>query len=253
MRRTVLLAALAVLFAPGVAFGQIVELEGRYWFTDLSAAMKAKGGSLPGTDIDFGDELGLKSENAPEGRLTFLTGRNSRIRLAYTPLHFEGEKTIGRTITFDGTTFAANSRVATDLDIQYGRIGWIWEPLGIPRVLKFGWIVEAKGFLIDASMRNRGVTPEVRETASLPFVLPTLGLAFDLTLHPAVHLFAEASGLPAGDLGHIVDAEAGLRILPVPFVNLSAGYRILDIRVEDGGDFAKMRLSGPFVGASLRF
>jgi hypothetical protein len=70
--------------------------------------------------------------------------------------------------------------VATDLDIQYGRLGWVWEPLGIPRVLKFG----------------------------------------------------EASGLPAGDLGHIVDAEAG---------------------VHDGGDFAKLRLSGPFVGVSLRF
>jgi len=253
MLRTVLLAALAVLLTQGVALGQIVELEGRYWFTDLRATMKAKGGSLPGTDIDVKDDLGLKGEDAPEGRLTFLTGPNSRIRLAYTPLHFEGEKTVGRTITFDGTSFAANSRVATDIDVQYGRIGWIWEPLGIPRVLKFGGILEAKGFLIDATLKNRGVTPESKESATLPLVLPTIGVALDLTLHPAVHLFAEASGLPAGDLGHIVDAEAGLRFLPVPLFSLSAGYRVLDLRAEDSGDFAKVNLSGPFVGASFRF
>jgi hypothetical protein len=253
MVRTVLLAALAVLFAQGVAFGQIVELEGRYWFTDLSASIKAERGSLPATDIDMGDDLGLKSANAPEGRLTFLTGPNSRIRLAYTRLDFEGEKTVGRTITFDGNTFAANSRMASDLEIQYGRLGWIWEPLGIPKILKFGGILEAKGFLIDASLRTRGATPETKESATLPLVLPTLGLALDLTIYPKVHLFAEASGLPAGDLGHIVDAEAGLRFSPLPIVTLSAGYRLFDMRVEDGGDRAKLRLYGPFVGASLRF
>ena len=42
MLRTVLLAALAVFLTQGVAFGQIVELEGRYWFTDLHATMKAR-------------------------------------------------------------------------------------------------------------------------------------------------------------------------------------------------------------------
>jgi hypothetical protein len=253
MLRTVLPAVLAVLLAQGVAFGQIVELEGRYWFTDLSSSIKAKRGSLPATDIDMGDDLGLKSASAPEGRLTFLTGPNSRIRLAYTRLDFEGEKTVGRTITFDGTTFAANSRMASDLEIQYGRLGWIWEPLGIPKILKFGGILEAKGFLIDASVRTRGATPEVKESATLPLVLPTLGLALDLTIYPKVHLFAEVSGLPAGDLGHIVDAEAGLRYSLLPIVTLSAGYRLFDMRVEDGDDRAKLRLYGPFVGASLRF
>jgi len=253
MLQTAVLTALAVLLAQGVAFGQIVELEARYWFIDLNASAKAKSGSLPGTDIDLGDDLGLKSENAPEGRLTFFAGPNSRIRLAYTRLDFEGDKTLGRTITFEGEAFTANSRVATDLDIQYGRLGWVWEPLGIPGVLKFGGILEAKGFLIDASLKTRGVVPQARESATLPLVLPTLGLALDLTPYRTLHLFAEASGLPAGDLGHIVDAEAGVRFLPLPFFGLSAGYRLLDLRVHDGDDFAKLRLAGPFVGVSLRF
>src|SRR5438093_5624370 len=122
MLQTAVLTALAVLLAQGVAFGQIVELEARYWFIDLNVSAKAKSGSLPGSDIDLGDDLGLKSENAPEGRLTFFAGPNSRIRLAYTRLDFEGDKTLGRTITFEGETFTANSRVATDLDIQYGRL-----------------------------------------------------------------------------------------------------------------------------------
>jgi hypothetical protein len=68
-----------------------------------------------------------------------------------------------------------------------------------------------------------------------------------------LQLFAEVSGLPAGGLGHVVDAEAGVRFVPIRFFTLLAGYRILDIRAEEGGDSAKLRLHGPFVGASLRF
>jgi hypothetical protein len=253
MLQTVVLTALAVLLVPGVAFAQLVELEGRYWFTDLKASVNAKSGSVPGTDIDFADDLGLESGDAPEARLTFFAGPFSRIRLAYTHLNFEGDKTLGRTITFAGDTFTANARVASELEIHYGRVGWLWQPLTIPGKLRFGGLLEAKGFFIDASLRTRGTTPAVKESAFFPLVLPTLGLALDVTPLPKGNLFAEASGLPAGDLGHIVDAEAGIRFVPIRFFSLSTGYRIFDIRVGESDDFAKLRISGPFVGASLRF
>lgn len=253
MLQTVVLTALAVLLVQGVAFGQVVELEGRYWFTDLQASVKAKSASVPGTDINVHDDLGLKAADAPEGRLTFFAGSFSRIRLVYTHLNFEGDKPLSRTVTFEGSTFTANSRVVTEMEIHYGRVGWLWQPLTIPGVLKFGGLLEAKGFFVDASLRSRGVTPEVKQSVLFPLVLPTLGLALDLTPHRMLHVFAEASGLPAGDLGHIVDAEAGLRFVPIHFFSLSAGYRIFDVRVGKSDDFAKLRLTGPFVGASLRF
>lgn len=253
MLHTVVLAALAVLLFQGVAFAELIDLEGRYWFTDLKASIKAKSGSLPGTDIDFGDDLGLESEDAPELRLTFWAGPASRIRLAYSRLHFEGDKTLSRTVTFEGDTFTANQRVVTDLEIHYGRIGWLWQPLAIPGILRFGGLLEAKGFFVEAELETRAVSPRVKENAVFPLVLPTIGLALDVTPHRMFNLFAEASGLPAGDLGHVVDAEVGVRFIPIRFVTISAGYRIFDIRVGDKDDFAKLRISGPFVGASVRF
>jgi hypothetical protein len=252
MLQVVLLTVLAVLLVPGVAFAQIVELEGRYWFTDVKASVKAKSGSVSGTDIDLEGDLGLESGDAPEARLTFFTGPSSRIRLAYTHLDFDGDKTLKQTVTFQGQTFTSSSRVLTDLEIHYGRVGWLWQPLTIPGILKFGGLLEAKAFVIDASLQTFGSVPEVGESAAFPIALPTLGLALDVTPYPTLHLFAEASGLYAGDYGHIVDAEAGLRFVPIRLFSLSAGYRIFDVRVG-GDDFAKLTTFGPFVGASLRF
>lgn len=253
MLRTIVLASLAVLLAQGVASAEIVDFEGRYWFTDLKANVRAKSGSLPGTDVDFVDDLGLKSDNAAEARVTFFTGLNSRIRLAYTKLDFDSDRTLSKTITFEGDTFTANSRVASDLEIHYGRLGWIWQPLAIPGLIKVGPVLELKGFLIDAELRTRDVMPRVKESATFPLVLPTVGAALDISPHRMITLFGEASGLPAGDYGHIVDAEAGIRFIPVSFFTISAGYRMFDLRVGAKDDFAKLRIFGPFVGASLRF
>ena len=67
-------------------------------------------------------------------------------------------------------------------------------------------------------------------------------------------VFAEVSGIPFGDLGHVLDAEAGVRFIPVRFFTVSAGYRIFDMRVgKDDDSFAKLKLTGPFIGASFRF
>ena len=253
MLHVIVLTALAVLVFPGAAFAQIVDLEGRYWFTDVKSSVKTKSGSVRGTDIDLEGDLGLEARDAPEARLTFFTGPASRIRLAYTHLDFEGDRTLRQTITFEGQTFASNSRVLTDLEIHYGRIGWLWQPLTIPGTLRFGTLFEAKVFSIDASLETRGGVPEITESAAFSIALPTMGLALDVTPHSKLHLFAEASGLYAGDYGHIIDAEAGLRFVPMPLVSLLAGYRVFDVRVGGGDDFAKLVTYGPFVGASLRF
>ena len=124
---TLLVAALVVLLAPDRPLAQIVELEGRYWFTDLDASLKVESNSLPGTRLDVGQDLDVDDANVPELRLTFSTGLNSKLRLAYLQGDFDGQATLDQTIRFAGTTFGTNTRVDTDLDLYYGRIGWTWQ------------------------------------------------------------------------------------------------------------------------------
>ncbi|MGH7279194.1 MAG: hypothetical protein ACREJG_10930 [Candidatus Rokuibacteriota bacterium] len=253
MLRVVLLAVVFTLVGGTVASAQVIELEGRYWLADIDARARVENDSLPGTRVDFDDDLGVEGEGVPDLRLTIFTGLNSKIRLAYAYLSFEGEETLDRSIEFAGSTFSVNMQVDTDVDIHYARLGWAWQFLAVPGVFKLGPLLEAKGFLFDTSLRTRGVSPEVRESHTFPLILPTVGLAVDFTPHPSIHLFAEASGLPAGDLGYFLDAEAGIRLILFRTLALSASYRLFDVRVEDGSDFARLEVSGPAFGAALRF
>jgi hypothetical protein len=253
MLRTILLVSAFVLLGPGLALAQLVELEGRYWFTNLEGQVRVDSNSLSGTNVDFKDDLGIDDDDAPGVRLTFGLPLNNKIRLAYTFLKFDSNTTLDQTINFNGSTFAAGTQVGSDLEIHYGRLGWIWQPIAIPGILKVGPMLELKGVVIDANVETRNAVPAIEEGKELGLILPTIGAALDFTAIPKVDLFAEISGLPAGSLGHVLDAEAGIRVKPLPFFTISAGYRLFDVKIEHSDDSAEATLHGPFVGASVRF
>src|SRR4051794_9656840 len=95
---TLILTALLLLLAPDRTVAQIVDVEGRYWFATLDASTKVESGSLEGTHIDVGQDLRVDDANLPEVRLTFATGLNSKLRLAYLQGDFDGATTLGQSI-----------------------------------------------------------------------------------------------------------------------------------------------------------
>jgi hypothetical protein len=248
MVKIVVVAVAVLLLAPGLAAADVLELEGRYWFTDIKGSAKIENNNLEGTRIDLEDDLGVDPENMPEVRLSLGLG-NSRIRFAYTHATFEGDETLARDVTFAGRTFTAGTRVESEFDMHYGRIGWIWTPSIVPGVFRVGPMFEFKGFLADVSL-DSGATSK---SAKLPFVLPTVGVATDFSFGDYIQVFAEVSGLPAGEYGYLVDGEAGVRVSPIPLVSIVAGYRVFDVRVGEDDDSGRLRLSGPFAGLAIKF
>jgi hypothetical protein len=66
-------------------------------------------------------------------------------------------------------------------------------------------------------------------------------------------LYAEAAGMSAGTYGFFIDAEAGVRWVPVKYVSVSGGYRVVSLKAEDKPDYAKLELKGAFAACSIRF
>jgi len=257
MRKRLLLFICFVGMA-SIAFaeGPVVEFEGRYWITDLDADAKVVESGL-GTEFDLKSDLGIDDENYPEGRFTWHTGPNSKIRFAYTRVDYEGDQTLSRTIDFNGKSYTVGARVVSDFEIQYFRLGWIWQFLNIEDKLKLGPMVDLKGIMADLSLN--APTLSINESEEFLGGLPTIGAALDfnvvedLDILGNVSLFGEISGIPAGDLGHFFDAEAGIKIMPCKYFSITGGYRVIDFEVEDDPDFASLTITGPFVAASLSF
>lgn len=235
---------------PGVPRADpIVEFEGRYWFPELTAQVKSTLGGV-GTNIDLANDLGVHDENLPDLRVSLNAGPLGRFRLAHTRASLSGNKFVGENILFNGTIFPAGTLVQTDFDADYVRLGWLWQ-MSLLDIVKLGPILEAKGVWGRTSLT--GTAPPVKETQKFAFGFPTIGVTMNVTPLDFIDVFAEVSGLPAGNLGYFLDAEIGVKIIPIKFVSIVGGYRVFDIKVESGGDSARLLLHGAFIGATVRF
>lgn len=70
-----------------------------------------------------------------------------------------------------------------------------------------------------------------------------------------LNLYFYSSGLPTVVYGYSLEGGAGIRITPVKHFGLSLGYRFEDFNAKDKGNDAqaRIRFTGPFTGALLRF
>jgi len=256
MTKKFLWVLIIMVFTPCIAFAQRdvrLELEGRFWFTDLEGRVRVTDADI-GTDIDFKKDLDIKDEGYPEVRLTWYTGKKSKIRFAYTQVGYDGDANLQRTILFDGITYNVGTRVVTDLDVKYLRIGWAWQFINIDNgLIKLGTLIEGKGFWSKITLEAPDLVPSLRDKVRVVFALPTIGAALDINPHKMLNIFAEGSGLPAGKYGHVYDVEAGIKLIPVKILSIIGGYRLMEFKAKDDRDFAKARVHGPFVGVTVRF
>ncbi|MBE7415284.1 MAG: hypothetical protein HS130_08660 [Deltaproteobacteria bacterium] len=112
---------LVMLLAVPPAFA-LVDIEGRYWFSDIDGNIRfADGGT--GTEIDLVNDLGVGDEDFFDARITLELGSH-RLRYGFMPLKWEGRNTITRNITFGDQTYSASTDVESELRIDYHRLGY---------------------------------------------------------------------------------------------------------------------------------
>ncbi|MDI6784557.1 MAG: hypothetical protein QME64_10745 [bacterium] len=258
VKKVGLLVFLVVMFV-SLAYAESpfrMEFEGRYWMPELTSKAKVTEAGVVGTEIDLVSDLGFEDQDFPEGRLSWYLGANSKIRAAYTQFNYDGDNQITRTFNFNGEVYTVGTRVISDLNVQYLRVGWIWNFINTEQgKFKLGAILEGKGIWLDAKVDAPNVVPAISQEEEVVVGLPTLGATVEIAPVPKFTIFGEISGLPAGDFGYCFDAEAGVKIAPVANFCIIGGYRVLDVKGEDSDtdDFVKVKLKGAFAGASLRF
>ncbi|MBI3398741.1 MAG: outer membrane beta-barrel protein [Deltaproteobacteria bacterium] len=197
----------------------IVHVEGRYWFTSLDSKVKVTDVGVVGTEINAVDTLGFdKAKNFWEGRIDLNLG-DHHLRYAYMPLSWTGSKTITQSVNFAGTTYTANTKVDSKLDIIYQRAGYrynIIDTLGN----QFGIIFDVKLLDIKANLKTTGID----KSYSVAAPIPTVGLGAQVGLPFLFSIGGEITGIAYGD-NQLIDWEASVNFNPVPFTTISGGYR----------------------------
>lgn len=244
---------LALTSASPAAAESGLDFEARYWSPDLSGDLQVQTSGI-GTVIDLPTDLSLEQDEPPEARLTVRPSRRVRLRGAYLPIQYAGDGPISRTIDFSGSTFNLSTRVVSDLELEYGRVGFAWQFVDLGQgAFRLGPLVEAKLFRGTAALAAPELPITVSESKDFEAAFPSAGLMLDIEPNDKVCLFAEGSAVVETDEADVLDAEAGIRYHPTPNVSVFGGYRILSIDAADGDDLLDLDVEGIFGGVSLRF
>lgn len=250
------LIVLAIVFDARAGEEDVVlELEGRYWFADLKGNAQFDD-EVRGTDIDLERDFDLGEKNFPEGRLTWYTGPKSNLFFDATWATWEGEETLERTVTVRDRTFDIGARVASELDLQLYRLGWVWQFIDASDgLVKFGTLIDVR--IVHANLSVEGELNNVSQRAEEDLTAPLASLGFALDINPfeGINLFFRGSGIPNTPYGYFISGEAGIKIIPFKYFSVVGGYRYEDFNANNTNDTTqvKLRLIGPFAGLSLRF
>lgn len=249
----VVITILAASLAISAEAGAEVALEARQWSPELTGRIRVDGSSLL-DEIDLNNDLGLQDADGVEGRLLVRPSRRSLIRAGWVPLTMSGDQVVSRTIRFLDRDFDVSTRVESDLELEYGRLGFAWQFLSTSDGrFRIGPLVEVKAFRGTATLSAPDLPSPISRSEEFEVAFASAGLLMDLEPSERFQVFAEASVLVDDSQGELLDAEAGVRFFVVDKLALVAGFRRLEINAEDGNDLLDLELEGAFFGASVRF
>jgi len=260
-----LLAALLCLAVPTLATAdEMVGARVEYWSMDLTGDLGVSSGDfqLPSSSLtDTNNGLGLDSDN-PVGASAWLNLGPFFIFGRYTPIDITGTGTITDLSGFKLKGLPlANGTLDTSLNFNMYDAGLGLNVLNLddlPVRVQVGLLVQVKVLdgSIDAtgSTNVPGTTTLVSTTDSNNFTLPIpmVGGHIKLGLADFLSVGVQGAGIVYnGD--HLYDVDARVELSPVPFVGVSAGYRIMDVAIDESDVNLKATFKGPFVEAFIRF
>ena len=232
-----------------------VELGGYLWSPTPTVLITSESLGIIGSQIDFVGDLGLEKKTFRQLKAVLRPGRKHKFRFEYTPMSYDEESTLRRTIVFNGQRFDVALPVRTELQWKAYRFGYEWDFVYRDRGF-VGLLLELKYTDIQATLSNVLVGSEfVHARAPIP-ALGVIGRAYVL---PNVSITGEFSGFK---LPSSIDEDYQGKYFDfdlygtVNFTNnfgAQAGYRSLTVFYHVEEDEGDLKMKGLYFGGLVRF
>ena len=253
LRKMPLLCFALLLALPlGAAADEMVSLKVGYQSLTPKGQFASREGVV-NTLIDLENDFGFDEEAELIAEAAVQLGA-FRLSAGYMPLKFSGTTSAQRTIEFGGQTFTASDQAVGSLDVDLFDLGLTWYLINtddLPVRLQVGPELSIKVFDGDASVVSR-TDPTLNERVSGTAPVPTLGLRARVGLGDMLSLVGRVGYVEYND-NSFLDADGQVEFSPLPMFGIFAGYRYLDLEVDEGDLFVDATFDGPYGGLLVRF
>lgn len=236
---------------------------GGYYATSDTTVYAASKGDLVSGNLNLEDDLGFKPRKVtPRVRLDLLVGDKQGFSLDFYRYERTRDKSLSRSITYDGTTYDAAAKVHGDLNFDFGSVAYRWWFGSGDDV--FGLGLGASYYRVKAGVRGQASLNDHRVHAETSTEAnawaPLLQIGWRHAFNDRWRMYFDASGVlkNGGNLdGHIYNASLGVQWFPWKNIGLSAEYGISRIRLHQQhhryNDSLDLKLDGPSLFAIFRF
>lgn len=253
LSKSILASALALSATiSATAQADVIGVHGRVgaWLMDYSGEFADTADS--GTSIDLEDDLGFDGETLGFAEIAFEhpVPILPNVKLAYLNIDTSETNSLSKSITFEDTTFTANTDIKTDFETQIYDFTMYYEILD-------NWVQADVGLTVrylDIELAVEESTGAADTDVSFSTPLPMLyaNAQFDLPF-TGVYANINANGLTIGDVT-TYDAQAAIGWMPLEFIGGELGYRHFVIDADDLDDYeVDFNMSGPYLAVKADF
>jgi hypothetical protein len=239
------------------ATGERYHIEGFAGFWSPSATMLISSESLgiPGTTIDFKEDLLLQDQRFRDLRLVLRPATKHKFRFQAIPIKYEEEGVIvRRDIVFNGQRYRVGVPVNWSAEWKTYRFGYEYDFISTSRGFG-GFILEAKYTDVTATL----ATPFFTEFAHASAPIPAIGGIVRVYVVPNISITGEFSGIK---LPESIDENYRAKYYDfdlygtINFTNnvgAQLGYRSFDVFYRVDEDEGELKLKGIYFGGVARF
>ncbi len=237
---------------PAIGEKYHVEAIINFWNPNLDATVSSESLGIPGSEIDVKNDLGYEDKSVREYRFVLRPGRKHKFRIGYTPIKYEGEKLLQRTIIFNGIAFNVGLPIQTEFTWNTWRFGYEYDFVYTDRGFA-GFIVEAR--YTDAKLGLQ--SPLDNEFTEVQGPVPAIGGIGRVYVHKQVSITGELTGMKMPEIENYFGSFFDLDIYgTVNFTHnfgVQAGYRTLDVAYTARNDTGDLEMRGLYFTGVVRF
>jgi hypothetical protein len=236
-----------------------VEIGGYLWTPSPEIIISSESLGINGDDVDFVTTLGLPKKTFPQLKLVLRPATKHKFRLEYTPIKYNGEKTVTREFVFNGQRYTIGLPVTSELLWKAYRFGYEFDFVYKDRGF-VGLLLEAKYTDITATLEATLLGVRQVEFTRARGPVPSVGVIARGYIVPNISITGEFSGFP--EIGTTGSSRYGGKYYDFDLygtVNFTdhfgaqVGWRSFDVSYKVNNDHGSMKLKGLYFGGVARF
>jgi hypothetical protein len=237
-----------------------IEGSASYWSPNADIVVASAGFNIPGSQINFKNDLGLTDHRFPALKLTLRPARKHKFNFEYIPLSYSQTGTLRRDVIFNGQRYSVGLPLNSSLDWKAYHFSYEYDFLYKPRWY-VGFVMGIKETDVTATLAApiRSLDEFDRARAPIPalggvgrvYVMKNLGVTVNVNGISAPKSLADR--IQEGASAHYWDVDVNGTYSITRNVGAQVGYRSLDLGYVFKTDSGAFKFKGMYFGVVARY